>query len=185
MLNLQTYNKILGWDLHVARMRDICEDSPYHREPTVLFHTCMVVDCYDNFAANSQDWYWLGRFACLLHDVAKPVCRTRKENAKRGIYYSYDRHDVVGAEMAEQILSKHGVSEFDTYRISWMIAHHQIFWSTKDNSVKVRMAEFLRKHDCYLPFKYFMLADDFGRICDERTIESIAFFAAFEREYMN
>ena len=185
MLNLELYNKILGFEYAVCLMGKVCEDSPYHREPNVLFHTCMVCDWYKESTSEQEDWYWIGLFACLLHDIAKPVCRTRKENVKRGVYYSYDRHDVVGAEMAEQILAKHGVSEFDIYRISWMIAHHQIFWSTKDNDIKVRMAKFLSNHNCYKAFKFFMLADDFGRVCDERTMDSWKYFADFEREYMN
>jgi putative nucleotidyltransferase with HDIG domain len=166
-------------------MRNTSENSIYHREENVFIHTMMVCEWYHNHAPTRTDYYYLGLFAGLLHDIAKPICRTRKENEKRGVYYSYDRHDVVGAKMAEELLASYAVNEFEIMRISWMVGHHQIFWSTKDNGIKVRMAKFLREQDIFEPFKHFMLADDFGRICEDRTLDSVQHFDDFEREYMN
>lgn len=159
------------------------EDSPYHREANVLTHTHMVMDWYkSNYPPSAPD-YLLGLFACALHDIAKPCCRVKKVNEKRGTYYSYDKHDVIGAVMSEQMLVKWDVSEFDIYRISWMIQHHQIFWATKKPEIRNCMARTLVGRDFYTPFKYMMMADDFGRIPDVRDVDSKEYFRMFEIEH--
>lgn len=180
-------------------MLNTCEARPYHREDNVLMHTSMVCDWYvmnyrrtkslEECGASHESLdgdYFLGLFACLLHDVAKPECQTQKENDKRGVYYGYDKHDVIGADKAEEILARYDVSEFEIYRIKWMIQHHSTFWSTKNKVLRFDMASFMTKHDCYLPFKYFMLADTNGRVCDEglkRIDLDEQFFKDFELEF--
>lgn len=163
-------------------MEQTRENSPYHREANVLVHTMMTCAWYSHHACIEDDWYSLGYLACLLHDVGKPCCRTQKHNEKRGTYYSYDRHDVVGARMAEEILVTAKVHDFDVYRIVWMIRNHQIFWSTKKSDLRSEMSKVLVDRDFYLAFKLFMQADDFGRISDSRSVDSIEFFRSFEIE---
>lgn len=170
-------------------MLNTVEDSPYHREANVYEHTMMVCKWYSDYTsmyfipATDPHAIHLGLFACLLHDIAKPCCRVRKESKKRGVYYSYDMHDVVGGHMSEEMLVRHDVSEFDIYRISWMVEHHQIFWSTKRRDIREKMALTLIKRDFYLPFKYFMFADNYGRITDGPKEDAFAIFKQFEEEF--
>jgi len=184
-LDLHLIAKSLSKEPVFDLMWNTVEDSPYHREENVLVHTKMVCQWYRDNTVNPKypEWYGLGYLACALHDVAKPTCRTLKENKQRGTYYSYDKHDVVGARMSEEILVRAGAHEFDIYRISWMIRHHQIFWSTKKRELREDMARILVERDFYLPFKYFMLADDFGRIADSRDLDSFEHFRLFEQEF--
>lgn len=176
--------EIIGTESVFEDMKNTKEDSPYHREESVFVHTMMLIDWLsEEYPLHEKD-YELARFACLMHDIAKPCCRTQKENDKRGIYYSYDRHDVIGSWMCEELLARHNVHEFDIYRISWMIHHHQIFWSTKQRDQREKMARILVERDFYLPFKYFMLADDYGRIADKRTVDSEDYFKKFEDEFL-
>lgn len=183
-LSLELLEDMFQSETVFADMGMTVEDSPYHREANVLVHTRMVMDWYKASLPASVDDYLLGLFACALHDIAKPRCRVEKINEKRGTYYSYDRHDVVGAEMAEEMMVRCDVSEFDIYRISWMIRHHQIFWATKKRDIRNEMARVLVDHNFYLPFKYMMIADDMGRITDARSVDSKEYFRQFEMEQL-
>lgn len=182
-LSFDLASEILNREPVFTKMKQITENSPYHREASVFVHTQMVCAEYERRADPQQDWFWLGYFACLFHDVAKPICRIKKENAERGVYYSYDKHDGVGASMTADILSVYPIHTFDIYRICWMIEYHQLFWSCKQHEQRHHMARILRTRDFYAPFKQFMISDDFGRIADHRTIDSQTYFADFEREF--
>jgi putative nucleotidyltransferase with HDIG domain len=70
----------VGWD----------QDSPYHELP-LWEHSLKVVQLVP--AESSLRW------AALLHDVGKPFTRTKN---KRG-YSNYVHHEMVGAELTEQI----------------------------------------------------------------------------------
>lgn len=180
-LSRELFHKLLAEEPVFEDMRHTVEGNHYHREANVLVHTMMVCNWYVGHVDHTEDWYLLGLFTCLLHDVGKPICRVRKENALRGVYHSYDYHDVVGAKMATDILVRAGVSEFDIYRIAWMIDHHQIFWSVNKQDIKNTMANTLRSNHFYLPYKFFMLADSFGRIVDNHDRDYFKMFTDFER----
>lgn len=182
-LDCSTFHDIVQTEAVFRAMRNTVEDGPFHREPNVFVHTMMVVAEYKSMVDTSSDWYDLGLFACLLHDIAKPVCKVRKTRPERGDYWAFDKHDIVGADLAVEILCKYPVSEFDIYRIAWMISNHQIFWSAKNKDKRAEMARALRSQDLYLPFKFFMLADERGRICDERNRDCREHFKTFEAEF--
>lgn len=172
-------------------LRAVKEDSPYHREESVFVHTMMVCEEFDRRYSDLDDDYFIGLFACLFHDLGKPACRTRKENASRGVYYSYDGHDLVSAALANDVMLRHEFSEFDIMRITWMIRHHQTFWSLKDNDKKVAIADVFRNAGIGLDFhcfRAFMFADNFGRIVDDgarSVVDVVAHFDTFKREFLN
>lgn len=187
-MNFEKFFKVIKSEPVFNEMRVCRENSPYHREESVFEHTMMVCDEFDNRYSTLDDDYFVGLFACLFHDVGKPACRIKKENEKRGVYFSYDGHDLKSAEIAEDIMVRHGFSEFDVARVCWMIRHHQTFWCVKDNDKKVEVANVFRNSGFGLDFhcfRAFMLADDFGRIMDERTVDSVAYFDEFKRQYLN
>lgn len=187
-MNYDTFYKIIATEPVFRDMRACVENSPYHREANVFEHTMMVCEHFNEHYSELDDDYFIGLFACLFHDLGKPVCRTRKENEKRGVYYSYDGHDGVSATIAGEIMARYNFNDFDIMRICWMIRHHQIFWCVKDNDTKVRIANDIRNPGLGINFhcfRTFMLADDFGRICDERDIDSYEHFATFEKQYLN
>ena len=179
MLNLI---EVFPQEQHYVMMRDCVEDSECHREANVLVHTRMVCKWYrENVSANA-DWFALGYIACMLHDIAKPMCRTPKFNKERGHYFGYDKHDIVGAQYATSFLVKHGIHEFDVVRIAWMIDHHQVIWSVKNKELSDRIVRELNVLSIYQPFKMFMMADTYGRIT-EKPFNAHAFFEEFERKH--
>src|ERR1019366_3261961 len=151
-------------------MRATVENGPFHREANVLTHTMMVCDWYESNVSVDNDWRGLGLMACLLHDIGKPACLIKKYIPERGEYLSFVGHDYASKLMAEEMLVRYGASEFDIYRICWMIEHHQVIWSAKAPARR-EMARVLKSRDFYEPFKMFMIADDMGRICDSRNID--------------
>lgn len=187
-MNFEKFFEIIRTEPIFDEMKLVKEDSPYHREASVLVHTMMVCEEFDLHYSDLDDDYFIGLFACLFHDIGKPICRVRKESKARGVYHSYDGHDLVSADMATDIMVRHGFNEFDIIRITWMIRHHQTFWCLKDNIKKVEIADKFRNPGFgldYHCFKNFMLADDFGRISDVREMNSVEHFEIFEREYLN
>lgn len=189
-MNFDKFFKIIKTEPIFNDMRAVKEDSPYHREESVFVHTMMVCEEFDRHYSKLDDDYFVGLFACLFHDLGKPACRTRKESIARGVYHSFDGHDLVSADLANDIMVRHGFNEFDIVRITWMIRHHQTFWCLKDNDKKAAMAEVFRNPGFGLDFhcfRAFMLADDFGRDCDEgtRTVNSVEHFDTFKREFLN
>lgn len=187
-MDFEKYIKILDSEPVFQDMKNCCENSPFHREESVFVHTMMVCNEFDKRYSAFNDDYFVGLFACLFHDLGKPACRTPKFNEDRGHYFSYGGHDDVSATMAEEIMVRYGFNEFDIARVSWMIRNHQIFWSVKDNNRKVGIANDLRNPGLGLSFncyKAFMLADDAGRIQDNRDKNCEEIFNTFEREYLN
>lgn len=66
----------------------------------------------------------LVRFAALLHDVGKP--RTKEGD---GHDSSFHNHEVVGAEMAEEICKRLKFSKRDTERVAHLVRQHMFFYS--------------------------------------------------------
>ena len=187
-VDFDKFYKILAIEPVFDEMKACKEDSPYHREESVFVHTMMTCDEFTRRYSELDDDFFVGLFACLFHDVGKPAMRTRKESPERGVYHVFSGPDLKSAEIAEEIMTRHGFNEFDIARICWMIRHHQTFWSVKDNDKKVEVANALRDPGIGLNihcFKAFMLADDFGRICDVRVQDTEVHFTEFERQFLN
>ena len=79
----------------VDAMRGVTQPEKYHPEGDVFEHTMLMLT---HIAVPTPELVW----SVLLHDVAKPVTRTVKED---GIPHFYG-HEAVGADMAEEILKR-------------------------------------------------------------------------------
>ena len=188
-MNYDLFYEIINKNPIFAYMKTVREDSPYHRESSVFEHTMMVCQEFDDRYSVLDDDYFVGLFACLFHDIGKPACRTPKESESRGKYFTYEGHDMESSEQAVEIMARyHEFSPFNIIRIKWMIEHHSTFWTIKDNDKKVELANDFRNAGLglnYHCFKTFMIADDMGRICEDRTQDSNQIFKDFEEQYLH
>ena len=86
----------------------------YHAEGDVAFHTRLAVEaCH---AECDPDLLWVA----LLHDIGKPATTAQKADGRITAY----GHARLGAEMAEDILSRLGMPAERCARITWVIRHH-------------------------------------------------------------
>ncbi len=94
----------------------------------VYRHTLAVVDETPGEA--------IVRLGALLHDVGKPRARQPREGAPGE--FSFFRHEVVGAEMADAICRRLKLSTADRERVVAIVAHHMFFYSPDwtDGSVR-------------------------------------------------
>jgi tRNA nucleotidyltransferase (CCA-adding enzyme) len=77
----------------------------------------------------------LQRMAALLHDLGKP--RTRELSDKTQDYTFYN-HEVVGAELAERWLRNYRFSNEETSRITHLVRHHLVCYSSEWSDAAVR-----------------------------------------------
>ena len=96
----------------LAECFDVAQNNPHHRYD-VYTHICKSVD-----SIPPRDTL---RLTMLLHDIAKPRCKTTDE---QGIDH-FKKHPSVGAEMADEILTR----------------------LKADNAAKDLICEFIREHD--------------------------------------
>lgn len=89
------------------------ETPPYHKIESTWEHTVRVTsNCpKDNFIL---------RLAALFHDVGKPVVRTIEENGNAHFY----RHELVGAKMAKDIMTKLTYSNDVIKKVTKLIENH-------------------------------------------------------------
>jgi poly(A) polymerase len=96
-----------------------CEQSPdYHPEGSVFNHLRLMLECLPNpLPSVSLPW------AALLHDIAKPQTMSRGED---GLIHFYG-HEKVGAEMAEEILTRLRFPRRQIDEIVLAVRHHMQF----------------------------------------------------------
>lgn len=122
----------------------------YHAEGDVAIHTRLAIEACP--ADCDPDLLWVA----LLHDIGKPT--TTEKNAD-GRITAYG-HAKLGAEMAETILTRIGMSLERCERISWVIRHH-----TFHHSWQLQKPEDLsKKQRQYLTDPKFPLLLEFLRI---------------------
>lgn len=93
-----------------------------HHIYTVWEHNIKALAC-----SAKEEWPLEVRVASLLHDVAKP--RTKRGEGKFSTFYG---HDVVGAKMADQILSRlHYPKEF-IEKVSKLIRYHLFYYNVDE-----------------------------------------------------
>jgi poly(A) polymerase len=122
----------------VAAMHGCEHHSPFHPEGDVFTHTRMLLD-------ELREPDPLLAWAALLHDVGKPPCAHWNERGRR----SFARHAAVGADMAEDILTRLRFPKKFIARVATLIAQHMTWPTLKD----MRTAKQRR----------FLLQDDFAR----------------------
>lgn len=75
------------------------------------------------------------RLAALLHDIAKPECRSYSEERGR---YTFFGHEVKGAEAAERIMRRLRFSNEETETVSLLVREHMFAYSPEWNDAAVR-----------------------------------------------
>ena len=97
----------------LAGMPD-CEQNRFHQFD-VWGHTVATVasiDCQENRR--------LRRWVALMHDLGKPSVRHVKKNGEWGFY----RHEIVGAELTEELTQRLRLSKQDINTISLLVRRH-------------------------------------------------------------
>ena len=97
----------------LAGMPD-CEQNRFHQFD-VWGHTVATVasiDCQENRR--------LRRWVALMHDLGKPSVRHVKKNGEWGFY----RHEIVGAELTEELTQRLRLSKQDVNTISLLVRRH-------------------------------------------------------------
>ncbi len=103
-----------------------CTQNHYHGYD-VWHHT---MHCLDAYESSPED-----RLAALFHDIAKP--HTRAWSAKTQDYTFYD-HEKVGASMADQWLRQYRFANAQRERITSLVRHHLIAYSSEWSDAAVR-----------------------------------------------
>jgi tRNA nucleotidyltransferase (CCA-adding enzyme) len=85
----------------------------------VYQHTLAVVDATAGDA--------LTRLGALLHDIGKPRARQPREGAPGE--YSFFKHEIVGAQIADAVCRRWKLSNGDRERIVALVAHHMFFYT--------------------------------------------------------
>lgn len=92
--------------------------------------------------------------AVLLHDVAKPRTFRRAERIR------FDGHDVMGAEMCEQIGRRLRLSNEQRERVVWLVANHLRFVAVPQ--MRVSTLRKLLGHPFYPDLEQLFIADTLG-----------------------
>lgn len=109
-----------------------CDQPPeWHPEGDVYTHTLIMLDM---LAPDAPVELCL---AVLLHDIAKPPCRTIDEDSGR---IRFNGHDAMGAEMAETILRRLRYPNGVVAAVIPMVARHMQFMNVQ----KMRVAKLKR-----------------------------------------
>ena len=109
-----------------------CEQPPeWHPEGDVYTHTCIMLEMLEADAPLDLC------LAVLLHDIAKPPCRTIDADTGR---IRFNGHDAVGAEMAETILRRLKYPNDIIAAVVPMVARHMQFMNVQ----KMRVAKLKR-----------------------------------------
>jgi len=158
-------------------MRDVKENSPYHREANVAIHTDMVVDEYFKIK-NYNEWSLndvIVGLALAFHDVGKPKSKEEVTRPDGSVYYRFGGHEKISANMWRDYLTKF-TNEFDSlcpnpiqhlfYPVAWLIENH-LPYSLKDKNKVNNIALTLK--ELYLRENFFdmLRADARGRISDD------------------
>lgn len=92
-----------------------------HHSHDVWTHTLATVDACQGGP--------IERFGALLHDVAKPRTRAAKDDEPGE--FTFYRHDVVGADLTDEILRRLKFSNKERELVAAMVRHH-MFWYTPE-----------------------------------------------------
>jgi tRNA nucleotidyltransferase (CCA-adding enzyme) len=88
-----------------------CEQNEWHIHD-VFEHTLWVLE------RSAEDY--LVRFASLFHDIGKPHTVTIDDSGRRHFY----KHELIGAEIAEQIMTRLRFSKADTRAVTKLVREH-------------------------------------------------------------
>ncbi len=104
-----------------------CEQPPeFHPEGDVYVHTCIMLEMLGDEASLELC------LAVLLHDIAKPPCRTVDEVGGR---IRFNGHDAMGAEMAGEILRRLRYPNDVVATVMAMVGRHMQFMNVQQMRV--------------------------------------------------
>lgn len=98
-------------------LEDCPQQGPYHTEGDVLTHTRIVVSNLFDQAEPPLVW------AALLHDIAKPLTISERERDGE-VVNQFFKHEVVGTDLTEQIMSRLKVSTDQILHSKWLVRNH-------------------------------------------------------------
>ena len=131
----------------IAAMQGVTQPALYHPEGDVFVHTCLVLDHVrvpeglDPKGEEARDL----EFAALLHDIAKPPTRTVDPDGR----IRFNGHDVLGVDMAADVLERLRFPKKSIERIGRLIRKHiQIAFTPDMRRAKLR--RFLADEDIQL-----------------------------------
>jgi len=127
-----------------------CEQPEnFHPEGDVYRHTWLALSMLEAGCAETL------AFSVLLHDVAKPQCRT--ENGDKVTFYG---HTDLGAEMAEGIMRRMRRSRFVQERVAYLVRHH----------LRLVMAPRMRR----ATLRRMLAEDGFGELLELSRMDALA-----------
>lgn len=113
------------WDLlcdvipELSALAGTPQPAEYHAEGDVAVHTRLAVEaCADPCDA---DLLWVA----LLHDIGKPKTTLTRPDGR----ITAHGHAALGTRLADEILTRLGMSEPRKKRITWVIRHHMFHHS--------------------------------------------------------
>ena len=131
----------------VARLRGVEQPPEFHPEGDVWTHSLLVMGQLDN---PTPELAW----AALLHDIGKEPTFEVRDRIR------FNRHDIIGAKMAEAICRRLRMSNARTERIGELVAKHMCIRNMPNMRESTRR-RFLRQ-DCFLQLLELHRADCMG-----------------------
>lgn len=162
-------------------MHATVEDSPWHRESSVLAHTQMCIDFYKKNIASQRtpQQQLITLVALAMHDLGKPDAEeTLEKKDGSGKYRRYAGHEQISAnefisfwcqyrELAEPFMAETNLSWSDIQAIKFMIQHHLPYGlknPLKRENLKLALQLYLGSDE--ICFYDMLLSDSSGRISD-------------------
>ncbi len=131
----------------VAALKGVEQSPEHHPEGDVYAHTRLMLKL---FGGGSQ----VMAFAALLHDIGKPATFTLTDRAR------FNRHDEIGAEIAETVLRRLRFSGDTITRVHELVRKHMQFM----NVPRMKRSTLLR----------FMARPDFGELLELHRLDCLA-----------
>ncbi len=175
---------------YFVAMKNVKEDSSWHRESSVYVHTQMVIDqfkkaiefkTYTNHSEFMEDLCVF--FGLLFHDVGKPVARDIPDNKKTRddgtVYYRFTGHEKISTRMWEDfavrnmpMLAEMGLTPWEIfYKISWMIENHLPYGLKDPKKIQALKdtigSTFVNEESFYAAIR----SDAYGRISDDHDVK--------------
>ena len=74
------------------------------------------------------------RTAALLHDIGKPLVKSKTDDGKRTFY----RHEIISSELTEKILFRYKASNAEKNRITSLVRHHTFHYTSGWSDAEIR-----------------------------------------------
>ena len=152
----------------VDAMQGVPQPPRWHAEGDVFVHTCLVLDglVLDGLKEDLPDTPHAEAalvWAALLHDVAKPPCKTVDATGR----IRFNRHDAVGTKMAAAVLERLRSDNATRHQVEDLVGQHMRIASTPQMR-PARLRRFLAREDLELQLR--LHAADSGAAHGSREI---------------